>query len=288
VAAAPLAAQPVVDFREELAFDRPEAWAMAWFAAVTLPSGMAPPGGLAAGDVELAFEGGWVPTLSAEQRTVGFLGTKPEHLNRTSVVGRPRIAVGLPRGWVAEAGWMPPAEVDGVKPDLRSLAMSRSLVAGARGALGIRLLGEDGSFRGDLTCPAADVAAGPDPDRNPYNCEAPSRDEMRIRLYGVELTGSWQPRGRRDVIPYLTVGWARLDAELQVDARYNGLVDRTLLVTEGDLPSAALGLSWEPRPRWRLAAELLYAPLDVVRRQGAAREDDSLLNARALLAWRWQ
>jgi hypothetical protein len=284
--AAPLAGQPVLDFREELAFDRPEAWAMAWFAAVTLPGALGPPPALTPGQVELAFEGGSVPTLSAEQRTVGFLGTKPEDLNRTPVVGRPRVAVGLPGGLLLEAGWMPPLEVDGVKPDLRSLAVSRELLGGERGRLAMRLMAEEGGFRGDLTCPADVAAAGADPDRNPFGCEGPSRDEMRVRTVGAEVTAAWRPAAAPRLTPYLTLGWARLDAELQVDARYNGLIDRTLLVTDGELRTAALGLSWEARRRWRVSGELFYAPLDVVRREGASREDDGLLNARALLAYR--
>src|SRR5678815_4205502 len=75
--AMPARAQFVLRDHEDLDFDRPEAWAMAWFAAVAFPTALSaeplPPGA-----VELSLEGGYVPTLSEEQRTVGFLGEKPE------------------------------------------------------------------------------------------------------------------------------------------------------------------------------------------------------------------
>ena len=99
LAAAPASGQPVLRDDEELAFDRPEAWAMKWFAAVTLPNGLGGPDDLAAGEVELGFDAGWVPSLSEEERRVGFRGTKVEDINRTDFVGRPTVKVGLPAGW---------------------------------------------------------------------------------------------------------------------------------------------------------------------------------------------
>lgn len=259
---------------------------MAWFAAVTYPSALGPSPSPAPGAVELSFEGGWVPTLSARQRTVGFLGTKPEDLNRTSVVGRPRLAIGLPGSVTATLGWMPPAEVDGVKPDLLSLALGRPLWQGERATVGARLLAERGTLTGDLTCPRAAVAAGHDAERNPYDCESPSRDTMRIRLWGVELQAGTTLRRYPRLTPYVTVAASRLHAEFQVSAHYRGLLDRTFLHTDGTVWSASAGLSAAASDRVRVAGELFYAPLDVVRGRGARSERDALLNGRLLLAYR--
>lgn len=282
LAAAPLGAQPILRDDEELAFDRPEAWAMAWFAAVTLHDGLGGPRGLEPGEVELAFDAASVPSLSREERRVGFRGTKVEDLNRTAVVGRPTVALGLPAGWTLEVGWMPPVDVDGIEPDLRSLALSRDLLRTSQLHLAGRLLVEDGSFRGDLTCSRDDVGRGPDPDSAVFiACEAPSDDELEITLWGAELQAALpSPRWT----PYAALGHVRLDAALQIDARYNGLRDLSRLTTEGGIWTAAAGVAFRPTPRWRLAAELLYAPLDVVRRTG--RESDPLLHARAGLAYR--
>jgi hypothetical protein len=272
---------------EDLDFDRPEAWAMAWFSAVTLPNGIGGPSELAPGEIELAFAGGWVPTLSEEQRRVGFTGNKAEDLNRTSAVGRPTLAVGLPGGWTLEAGWMPPLEIDGVAPDLRSLALSRPLWSGERVRVAARLLAEDGSFEGDLTCSRDDVRRGPDLDSPVFiDCAAPSDDELEVKLYGGELQASARLDASPRLSPYASVGWTHLDAEMQIDARYNGLIDRGRLLTDGSFWTAAAGLAWEARPGWRLAAELFYAPLDVVRTTGGGSETDALVNARAMLAYR--
>lgn len=276
---------------EELRFDRPEAWAMAWFAALTLPNGLGGPDELTPGEVELAFEGGWVPSLSAEERRVGFRGTKVEDLNRTAAVGRPTVTVGLPAGWTLEAGWMPPLDVDGIEPDLLSLAVAKTLWRGERLLLAARVMGEDGSFRGDLTCSRDDVRRGPDLDSAVFiDCEAPSDDEQELTVWGGELQAAFPLSGAAHVAPYASVGWARLDAALQIDARYNGILDRSRLSTEGSFWTAAAGLEWQPSSRWRLAGELFYAPLDVVRRGGSGRaserETDAVLNARAMLAYR--
>jgi hypothetical protein len=285
--AAPARGQFVLTGSEELDFDRPEAWAMAWFSAVTLPNGIGGPSGLEAGQLEVAFEGGWVPTLSEDQRRVGFTGNKVEDLNRTSAVGRPTVTVGLPRGWALEGGWMPPLEVDGVAPNLLSLAVAKSLWRGERLHLAARALVEDGSIRGDLTCSADDVASGPDTSSPVFiDCEEPSDDELEMTLYGAELQVSSRLTSVPSLSPYAALGWTHLDAEFRIDARYNGIIDRSSLLTEGSYWTVSAGLAWEARPGWRLAGELFYAPLDVVRSFGAESETDALLNVRAMLSYR--
>jgi hypothetical protein len=258
---------------------------MAWFAAVAFPTALAPGEPLEPGGVELSLEGGWVPSLSAEQRTVGFLGSKPEDINRTSVFGRPRVAIGLPAQLTATLAWAPPVEIDGVEPDLLSLAISRPLWRGPRGRLAARLVAERGTLTGDLTCPADVARAGTSPS-NPYGCEEPSRDEMRIRLWGAELSaGATLARWPR-LSPYAALAASRLHAEFRVKARYSGLLDRSYLETDGTVWSGTLGLAVETGTRTRLAAELFYTPLDVEGRAGKGRESDGLLNARLLLGYR--
>jgi hypothetical protein len=281
---APASAQFVLDDHEELDFDRPEAWAMAWFATVSFPSplGTEP---LPPGAVELSLEGGWVPTLSEEQRTVGFTGNKPEDLNRTSAFGRPRVAVGLPGRLTATLSWTPPVEIGGIEPNVLSLAIARPLWASDRSHLSARLLGQQGKLDGDLSCPA-DIVGISDPLRNPSGCERTSRDEMSSRLVGLELQAGTKLQRWPRLSPYAAVAWSRLHAEYQVDAFRRGFHDRTLLETDGEIWSGALGLSLEAGRRARLAGELFYTPLDVVGRAGKGHETDGLLNLRVLLGWR--
>jgi hypothetical protein len=282
---APAAAQLVIDDHEELDFDRPEAWAMAWFAAVAFPTVLGDGEPLPPGAVELSLEGGWVPSLSEEQRTVGFLGEKPEDLNRAAVFGRPRIAVGLPARLTATLSWAPPIEVDGVEPNILSLSLGGPLWEGERGRFAARLFGQQGELRGDLTCPR-DISGIADFGRNPYGCEEPSRDEMSLRLVGVELQASTKLARWPRLSPYAAIAHSWLDAEFQVDARRNGFLDRTLLETDGTLWSATAGVSFAASERLRLAGELFYTPLDVVGRAGKGEETDGLLNGRVLLAYR--
>lgn len=276
--------QTLIDFRQDLSFDRPEAWAMKYFASVSQLSPLGPPPGLEAGEVELALEAAWVPTLSEEQRTVGFVGTKPENLNRTSAFGRARATVGLPRGFALTLGYVPPVAVGGIEPHLVALSLRRTVWRGDRWHVGGGASAHWGTFQGDITCARAAAAAGEDPERNPLSCHEPSRDRMTLRQGGLEIAVS---RPFSDLIePYVTLSASYLDSRFRVNARYGSLVDRTLLVAHGVTWSATAGLSYSPQPRVRLAGELFYAPLSVVRSSGEPSRNDDLLNARLLLAWK--
>src|SRR6266540_6454327 len=67
---------PVFNPTEHLAFDRPEAWALKHFDSATVLSGLETPRTLAPGSISVGSEIGWLPTLSPDQRRVGFNGTK--------------------------------------------------------------------------------------------------------------------------------------------------------------------------------------------------------------------
>ncbi len=281
-------AQPVLDGREQLASERTEAWAMRWFAAALAPTGLGAARERPAGGVELGLELGSIPHLSDEERTVGFNGTKREELNRSPAYARVRAAVGLGAGFGLELGWAPPVEIDGARADLFSARLDRVLLHAGRFRLGAALLGSTGEIGGDITCDSETVAAGADSDRNPLGCEAVSDDEMRLDGWGLELAGAWAFAGAPGLEAHLAAAWLRLDAEFRVDARYGGLVDRSVLAYEGDQWSFAAGLAWCARERLRLSGELVYAPLDVVRDPfgRAPAENDPLVNLRLLAAWR--
>ena len=153
--AAPAAGQGVIDVTDELDFDEPESWAMAWFGSVTLLTGFGVPQPLDPGALELGLEAGWVPSLSEEQRRVGFGGTKVEDLNRTPAIGRPRLTVGLPGGFALTGAWIPPVEIDDVETNLFALGLARELWAGDRSRGGVRLYGQTGTvdlaFFGETT-----------------------------------------------------------------------------------------------------------------------------------------
>ncbi|HEX6200132.1 MAG TPA: hypothetical protein VF150_07715 [Thermoanaerobaculia bacterium] len=279
----PAAGQAVIDVQDDLDFDRPEAWAMKWFASSTLFTGLGAPRDRQPWELEVGLEGGWLPSLSEEERRVGFDGEKVEDLNRSDVFGRVRATLGLPGRFSLSAGWVPPVEIDGLEPSLLSVALSRPLAEGRSWRLGGRLHATGGEVEGDITCDRATVAAGDDPVANPFGCLEPSRDEVTLRTWGAELSIAW-PLSRTE--PYLAAGGNWHDHEFQVDALYTGVRDRTLLLADGFTWHAAGGLSWSPGERTRLAGEVFYSPLDVERPPERESENDELLNVRLLLSWR--
>jgi opacity protein-like surface antigen len=286
--AAPAAGQGVIDVTDELDFDEPESWAMAWFGSVTLLTGFGVPEPLDPGALELGLEAGWVPSLSEEQRRVGFGGTKVEDLNRTPAIGRPRLTVGLPGGFALTGAWIPPVEIDDVETNLFALGLARELWARDRSRGGVRLYGQTGTVEGAITCTAGDAASVPGSEGNPFGCEAPSDDELTLTYYGLELSAAYRAAGGAE--PYLAAAVNRFDNEFQVDAFTFGLHDRTLLLAEGTAWSVAAGVTYPFGERGRFAGEVFYTPLEVRRLDDdfelGPEETDELLNVRLLLSWR--
>src|SRR5688572_7804213 len=175
-AADPARAQFVVAETETLDFGRPESWGMKYYASLAVFSGMGAPQTTAAGEVALGFEGGNVPQLSDAERRIGFNGTKLEDVNKTHLFGRLRGSVGLGRAVVLEIGYTPPIERGGARPHILGLALGRPVQLAPSWRLGIRGHGHIGTITGDVTCGADAVAAGDDPEANPFQCARPSQD----------------------------------------------------------------------------------------------------------------
>jgi|CXWL01.1.fsa_nt_gi hypothetical protein len=285
MSAAPLRAELVIAEHERLDFDRPESWAMRYAAAATLLGSLDAPGRTTPGSVSLSLEGGWIPSLSEAQRTVGFDGIKTEDLNKTAVFGRLRADIGLPGDLRLTLAVVPPLEVGGVDPRIFGLALARPLVTREHLALGLRLHGQSSRLEGDFTCAKEVADAGNDPVHNPFRCREASRDTLTARYVGLELQAAF-PRGR--FTPYLGLSLNAYDLELQVRAQYGTLVDRTRQTTHGTGPSLTVGATVDLAARWQLAGEAVWVPLDVVRPPKTKSERDDLLNVRGLLRWRWR
>jgi len=279
-------AQPVVDIEEEADFTRPESWAMKYFGSVNLLTGFGSPEAAESGSMDLGVEIDWVPTLSDAERTVGFVGTKMEDLNKTSVFIRPWFTLGLPSKLSLTLTYLPPIEAFGVKPHLFGAAIGRPVYEATSWRVGLRGYGQLGTIEGDFTCDEATVAAGSDPDRNPFGCEEISEDAYRLSSVGLELSAAWRFEAASKLEPYAGLAINYLDADFRVNALYAGMIDHTVLLTDGFTVSFTAGLGYAFTDRLTLSGEVFYSPLSVVRPPSTSTQNDGLFNVRSLITYR--
>lgn len=279
-------AQEVIGETERLDSDRPEAWATNYFTSVSLLSGLSVPHSREPGSVEVGIELGSVPKLNQEQRRVGFNGIKEENLNQADLFGRPRITIGLPGRTALTLSYVPPIRIFGLKPNLFAFALERPLYEADPWTVGVRLYGQVGNVKGPFTC-SGDVARfSPGSAENPYGCEEKSADRATQRFAGLELSGAYRIERLRGLTPYVTVAGNFLDTKVQVRARTFGILDRSRLVSDTWTFSAGAGVVYPLARGLTLSAGMFYSPLSVIRPPATSRQNDALLNVRALLAYR--
>ena len=262
---------------ELLASDRPEAWAMNYFAASSLMTAFGETPALRPYQWQAAVELGYIPRLSEEQQRVGFNAFKREDLNKSPVFGRLRMSLGLPAGWIAELAYTPPVTIDGTRPrDLIALALGHRLIEHGAYTLSARAFGQHGGAQGDITCPA-ELAGVEDSERNPYGCQAASDDHVTLNYYGVDLVSGWNDGPWHW---HADVGVARTETEVRVDALTFDFRDRSRLVARHVLPFVAVGTGRDISAHWRVGVELLHVPLTVRRGPAASRNSDPLTSLR--------
>jgi hypothetical protein len=275
-------AQTVVENNQSLSPDTPEAWAMRYFAGITLMTSFGETAKLPPWRWNVALDLGSIPRLSDAQQRVGFGGFKNEDLNKSPVFGRLRLALGLPYDWVAELGYTPPLEIDGSRPrNLVALAIGRRLLESDAFTLSMRALGQVGNVQGDITCPAR-LAGVTDPAQNPYGCQAPSQDTFTTNYYGIDATLGWNAG---DWKWYASAGIAQTQLSVQVDAQVFTSNDRSRLTSNGHLPWFTIGVRHDFNPQWSLGVELLYVPLDVRRPPDFSLDNDPLSSLRVQLRY---
>ncbi len=270
-------AQPV----EYIDFDRPEAWALKYFNAVSAFTPLGAPVVRKPGSLDLGLEAGWIPYLSESQRTVGFNGTKVEDLNRFPVYGRPRVFLGLPGGITAEAGWVPPIEIKGSKANLLDMALERPFIDKAPWTVGLRLYGQVGHGEGDYTCPEDAASQPPGSAGNPYKCDEASHDIATLDYAGAALTAGVKLGGGATL--HFAGGGTYNDVQFQTHAITGGVPDNTLLITHGWTGWVAAGATLALGARTSVAFEGFYSPLSVRRPPSTDTQNDGLFNVRAML-----
>jgi hypothetical protein len=268
-----------------LAFDRPEAWAMAYLGSTTLFTGFATPRRRATGDWQLGAELSQVPHVSTARRRVGFNGTKLEDVNKTPVFGRLRFWFGLPGDVSVELGWSPSLTIGGARADdMVGIALERPLLERGPWRWGGRAFLHRGSVLGDFTCDRETAAQPPGSAANPFGCRAASRDRFTLRHYGLQTSiarVAFAGRGEA----FLGLARTRLEARTQVDAQVFSVIDRSLQVTQGDVTTLSLGVTRRFPRGIELLAEAAWTPLDVRRPPQFRRASDDMLHARLMLRW---
>jgi hypothetical protein len=279
-------AQPVVEETIDLEFDRPESWAMRFFAGVTLPMESAVGRDLRPGGVAFELEAITIPSLSREQRTIGFDGMKEEDLNKLPLLGRGRIVVGLPYGFHATAGWVPPLEIGGVKGNLISVGVGREVRLGGAWTASARAFAQDGSIRGAFTCWDDVLRHPPASSGNPFGCEDLSKDEYSLSVAGGELQIARTIVFAGAPQVYAGAAAAAMDAEFQVSALRSGFLDRTLLRSDGTVVTYTAGARWRLPSGITVGGEIVYAPLEVDRNDSRGTIEDPLVNFHFVIGMR--
>lgn len=102
-----------------------EAQLLSYYAVPLAFSSALPTPALARGEVAIALEMTYVPApASNSQRSDECFVEKSQHTELSPVLPRPRVAVGLPGGVVAEFSYLPPVTVADATPSLLGLALS--------------------------------------------------------------------------------------------------------------------------------------------------------------------
>jgi hypothetical protein len=262
---------------QTIAFNRPESWAMKYFASANLMTSLGAPRDMPFPSLRLGLEADWLPYLTEHQRTVGFEGTKTEDLNRVPVTGKLRLGIALPEGLSVTLGYLPPVPINGVRAHLFSATIERPFALTRDFTLGLGATANIGTIRGAFTCPS---------EGGPYGCEETSSDAFTNTSFSATLSAAYRIVPAHGLEPYVTASANAMDLLFQVNARYAGITDETALRTRGVTFSTTAGLLFPVTKRFDLATEAFYSPLDV-KRPGGPSHIEGLFNVRGLVAYRF-
>ncbi len=274
-----LAAQPRGN--EFLAPTRPEAWAMKYFNSVSLLTGYGPIAQREKGWIDFGLELVDIPSLSEEERRVGFDGAKVENLNNAPISIRPIISYYLTEKISFSGSYIPPIELWDVKANIFSFSLNWRAYEKGPFALGVRLYGQTGAATGAFTCTEDNVRAGNDFEGNPWGCAEVSRDRVHMDYYGGEGSISYRLEKLNGLTPYFSVGWNHMRNKFKLDSSLFGQPDKRLEKGESNTVSYSGGFVYPLNGKLSFGFQVFYTPLDVIRFPDTVSENDSLFNVRA-------
>ncbi|MGH7702343.1 MAG: hypothetical protein ACREMO_04580 [Gemmatimonadales bacterium] len=195
-------------------------------------------------------------------------GKGPENTDLLFAVPQPRLSLGLPGQFEAEASWIPPVRVAGVKANVVSLALGRTVaVASGLLALRARVHATLGVIDAPITC---NDAALQDPASECFGGSR-SNDAFHPNIFGADLTLGWSPE-RAPFRPYVGFGYNRLQPRFRVNfTNRRGDTDRRRVEVDLNRLVVFGGASWVFSPRFEASGELYAAPSDAFSARVALR-----------------
>jgi len=237
------------------------------------------------GSITVGFEVGWLPTLNAGQRQIGFNGKAPEDLNKAPIFARPVVRIGLPAKFTAIIAAPPPFETFGITPHLLAFGLERPILERGQWTVNWRGYGQVGSVKGAFTCPRSVLAFAPGSANNPTECVGESADVATLRYAGSEMQVAYRIQRMPKLVPHVAVAGNFIDGVFQVHAPVQDGLDRTRLWTHGGTFSTSAGVSYLVTKRAVFTVDAFYTPLWVQRSPGAPTTNDGLFKLRALLSY---
>jgi len=167
-----------------------------------------------------------------------------QDLNKSPIVLRPRVRIGLPRRLSFVIAATPPIRSFGVTPRLVAAGLEGVVVDREAWMLGWRLHGQLGTVTSAVTCPSDVVGFPPGSANNRLGCDAPSADVATLRYAGVELRAARRIARLRGLTPHVNAGVNLIDGTFQTRATTFGYPDRTRLETRGVTFSMSTGVGY--------------------------------------------
>lgn len=216
------------------------------------------------GSTQIGIEGTYLPDAGDRIATPTKCrpGKGPENVNLLSAFPRPRIGFALGDGVLLEASWVPPVRINGVKPNLWSLAVSRTVPVNSKGAVfSGRAHFAFGSIKAPFVCSEADTK-----DAANVDCfgGSESDDKYNPNIFGVELAFGWGwAQGK--VRPYLGSGYNILHPRFQVNREVaGGATDDQKVKVNLSRWTLFGGFTLQPNQRFMFSTEAYSAPSDLI------------------------
>ena len=263
---------------QEVDFDSPEGWGMAFMTTSSQNLGQVPPHSVNVKDILISAELSSIPRLSKEQQKIGFGGFKDEDLNKSPAFGRIRASIGLPWDLNAEISWTPPIQINNSKPDnLWGAALSKPIINNEKIGLGLRLFLVRGGAIASVTCSEDNLNFDLYTPQNTAGCIALSDDKLKMDHEGIEIFLSLTSSSA--ILPWISLASSNLDNSVEINAPLEVGRERATVYSSGTTQTISFGFTYDFNEDWSFNASSSYTPLDV-RRPNYNSGNDNFWNVR--------